>query len=171
MKKPMIIVAMCLMLSVAQSQNSNEYKGILDTNTGTGIGISFFNEGSIGLYVDFFISNIYFNISSNFNKGNGDYLVFHSSHTRLSEKLAITTWNIGYIVQTSRNTMIIPIIGMGTIFNIYNDTLGWNTWYRKRKETKVNIGLRGTLKISDYFSISCGIGTVDQFNFGFITNI
>lgn len=120
-----------------------------------------------GLIMSF--NNIYIDFSSNFASGEGEYLEFASSRTYKLNKLSTLAFNFGYIANY-KSVALIPFIGYGSIGEIYQDPIGWDTYYIVRK-SRFNAGLIGRVLVSDKIAFQAGYGIFEGIKFGISYNI
>ncbi|MDP2338030.1 MAG: hypothetical protein Q8N05_16610 [Bacteroidota bacterium] len=120
-------------------------------------------KNGYGFSVSF--NRIYMDISSNFSGGKGEYLEYSSQYSYSSEKIHITLLNFGYIIPV-KSFSIIPVIGFGESKEIYQDPVGWETYYFGKSTTKINLGIIGTIKLSEHFRFHAGVGTFENFKAG-----
>lgn len=128
----------------------------VDTKESTSVGFNF------GFSYDF----LYFDASSNFVSGKGEQLDFSSSSTYKTDKVNIVLINIGvniYLVKSIWS--ITPLIGYGTTSAIYEDPIGWDTYYYDDKRGYANFGIMSKLYLNE-LGIFIGTGTIENFKLG-----
>lgn len=157
MKKNILMVLLTLTIPIiALSQTT-------DLDVMLGAGVSVFNADtkesySAGISFSFAISGFYIDLASNFASGDGEELEFSSSQTYDSDKLLASVINFGYMIPLG-NFRITPVIGYGWTKEIFQDPVGWDTYYYGDSEGRFNIGVKGMIlfdeKVGLYFGVGC----------------
>lgn len=122
------------------------------------------NASNMGYGFIMSFNKIYFDFTGNFANGEGEYLEFSSSSTYAADKVSIIVMNFGYIINFKK-AAIIPIIGWGRTGDIYQDPIGWDTYFIKSK-SHINIGLIGLLNVNEKVAIQAGYGLFDGIKIG-----
>ena len=176
MKKIILTISILFLASFVQVQGQNqkdEQQSFIDTSFG--LGVSYFSEdvmeaSNIALQLNFSISNIYLDLSSNFASGKGTELDFQSTETTQATKKLILLFNIGYALQYNKLS-IIPVMGYGRTMDIYEDPIAFDTYYYADPESNFNVGAKVSYDFFGNAGLTAGIGTFEKFNiamwFGF----
>jgi hypothetical protein len=129
----------------------------LDTKSSSNVGVN------MGITID----NFYCDLSGNMSTGKGEYLDFSSSNTYSANKSNVSIFNVGYniFILQSKNWSITPIIGLGWISDIYQDPIGWETYFYGDTETYFNFGFISKIYI-DKVGVFAGMGILEKFKFG-----
>lgn len=135
-----------------------------------GVGASSFNvetEGSsnIGLGISLSVGRVYFDVASNLAHGKGEQLDFSSDYTYPTNKISAGVVNIGYIIPIKK-IHIIPTIGYGFSNRIYQDPIGWDTYYNGKSDGAINLGVIGSISLTDNIKLYAGAGTFERFKAG-----
>ena len=135
-----------------------------------GGGVSYFpidtkDASNVGFNIMFTINKIYCDISSNGASGDGEELDFSSSYTRPANKLNVGVFNVGYIISVKK-VSIIPMVGYGWSNEIYQDPIGWDTYYYGKATGHFNIGVAGNVQLSKMVGLYVGVGNYERFKAG-----
>lgn len=153
-------VLVMIMLSgslFSQSSSLGLYVGVFneDTKESSKLGLGF--SGS--LY------NLYFDYVSNYAFGKGEELYYATSQTCDSQKVQVSLINLGYRINV-KWAYFIPTIGFGWRKHIYQDPVGWDTYYYGDTKIKFNPGLIAGIKLQSATSIFIGTGLFEIFKGG-----
>ena len=163
MKKLLLIILLSIALFfTSQSQ------GLNSVTIGAGISsfpIETYSSSNIGFSCNFSINKVYFDLASNFAAGEGEELKYSTSQTYLTNKLSVGVINVGYII-TSKKASIIPYIGYGWNSSIYQDNLGFSSYYYGAARNKFNFGIIGKILVYKQMSIYAGVGNYERFKAG-----
>jgi hypothetical protein len=121
------------------------------SNSGIGISLSF--------------AKFYLDFAGNFASGKGEYLNFSSSYSYPANKISLVVFNVGYAI-IIRKVDIIPQLGLGYANEIYQDPVGWNTYYLKRSSAILNAGIIARANVHKNWRIYTGISTFENFKLG-----
>jgi hypothetical protein len=141
---------------------------IWDGLWGLGVGPVLYNssgKSNLGIQVGFIVSNFYFDVSAGGDKGKGQYLDFSSSYTRATDKVSVTSINVGRAFSVSSFTLI-PKIGVAIEEDIYEDTLAFYTWFNGESRLQPNLGLNISFAATDNSNIYIGVGTYEKVSMG-----
>jgi hypothetical protein len=127
----------------------------IETREASNLGI----DVSLGFY------GVYLGFSSNLATGDGEHLEFSSDQTFDAKKVRIYSYNIGYMIHVKRFHFV-PIIGLVTTENIYQDPIGWDTYYFGEAAYDVSFSGRVFFDISQGINIYAGAGTKETFSAG-----
>lgn len=164
MKKFVLLILLSTAFTIIGSAQSSEITGMI------GAGVSVFDaetkeSSNAGVSLSFAISGFYIDLSSNFASGDGEELEFSSSQTYESDKLLVSVINFGYMVPVGE-IRITPVMGYGWTREIFQDPVGWNTYYYGDAEGHFNIGVKGMLLLDKNFGLYFGVGAFERFSGG-----
>lgn len=162
MKKLILIIAVLFSMSATAQEFmlgliANKFN--VDTKNASSIGYGFIMS----------YNKVYMDFAGNLASGKGEYLDFSSSSTYNINKVSAMVFNLGYIIKYKK-VALIPIIGYGSKGDIYQDPIGWDTYYIKRK-SEINVGVIGRINVSERTAIHLGYGVFDGFKFGISYNL
>jgi len=160
MKKTLISLFLMTTLFVISSKTMAQFDislGVVKYNIDAG------NVSDLGIGFGIQVKNFYFDFSMNTATGSGEYLEFSSDRTYPVDKKIVECINIGYNVLPSKNFKIIPCIGYIWTQNIYQDPIGWDTYYTESGNSYVNFGLIVKYYIGNHIGLTLGGGTIEQF--------
>lgn len=134
-----------------------------------GIHGSYFGRDSkkasnLGVGMSISYEKFYLDFAGNFAKGKGQYLDFSTSYSYPADKISFFVFNVGYILNINK-IHIIPLIGYGAAADIYEDPVGWDTYYIGRS-TIFNAGIIIGATIKDVIKVYAGTGTFENAKFG-----
>jgi len=143
---------------------SNEYLSF-------GVGASIYSidtkeSSNTGLNFALATGRFYMDISSNIETGKGEELYFSSDETYKTNKIQIYLLNIGYKIIPRKGISIIPVIGCSLTRGIYQDPVGWDTFFYADYILHGNIGITGEIILFNNFGIYGGIGTFERYKIG-----
>jgi hypothetical protein len=127
------------------------------------------NSSNMGYGFIMSYNKIYIDLAGNFASGKGEYLEFSSGSTYQVKKVSALAFNFGYIVKYKK-VALIPVIGYGSIGDIYQDPVGWDTYYIVRK-SHINAGVIGRINVGERIAIHAGYGVFDGVKFGISYNL
>lgn len=163
MKKLLLTIALAVALFfTSQSQ------GLYSATMGAGISsfpIETYSSSNVGLNINFSVNKVYIDLASNYATGEGEELDYSTSQTYLTNKLSVGVVNVGYII-SSKKAAIIPYIGYGWNSSIYQDNLGFNSYYYGAARNKFNFGIIGKILVYKQMSIYAGVGNYERFKAG-----
>jgi hypothetical protein len=160
------VVFFLLLFSTSYGQKSLLSFGLY----GTGFLEETKNASKFALGISGSYGRLYIDVSSNFARGKGEYLNFHSSSTRAASKINVGVGNFGYTFYY-KNIRIIPTIGFGWARMIYEDPILFDSYYEGESDIKYNLGLVLAFPVSQYVDITIGGGTYEIFKLGFSFNL
>ena len=133
----------------------------------TGFALDTKTSSKVGLNMGLTINHFYCDFSGNLATGKGEELDFSSSSTYKADKLSVGTINIGYNINVlpSRVWYITPLIGYGYAREIYEDPIGWDTYFYGENKPYFNFGVITKVYINQ-IGIFGGIGVIENFKFG-----
>jgi hypothetical protein len=158
MKKLSLLLILSLLSIFSYSQVNNA----VDIGTSY-INIKELNSPYYTFKFGLYFKNFYFDMGSNFYKGNGNELDKPSMKIYKNIKAAIYIVNIGYKIELTKRLYFIPIIGHINIREIYQDNKGWNTWFYGDVINKLNFGANVNYYFSKHIGIIIGSSTVENF--------
>lgn len=123
------------------------------------------DASNLGIGISLSLKKFYLDFAGNFASGKGEYLDFSSSYSYPADKISLIVFNLGYIVNI-KNFDIIPQLGLGYANEIYQDPVGWNTYYLKRSSGILNAGVLVSAKVHNNWRIYGGIGTFENAKLG-----
>ncbi|GET28787.1 hypothetical protein SD074_09890 [Prolixibacter sp. SD074] len=121
------------------------------SNTGIGLSVSF--------------NKFYMDFASNLSSGKGEELQFSSNYTYSANKYNVGVFNVGYKIPIKQFSFI-PYLGYAYSNEIFQDPVGWDTYFMGETNSKINLGLIGSLKLAYNLRLEAGIGTFESFKFG-----
>lgn len=151
--KKLLVVVLALFVSVyANAKNKREWW----FEIGTGGGMSRVSGLNTGVFcISASIYDFYFEVATNFARGDGEYLDFSSSESYRLDKVCVTSIIAGWNINLFKNKLILlPKIGYTESSAIYNDPIAWDTWYKSKLKGKLYLG--GAVKW--FFHKNIGIG-------------
>jgi hypothetical protein len=161
-----LYIILCLILVNAQLA-----VGQINLNPiSTGLYVTSFNQDTkkaskMGIGISLSMNKFYMDFSGNFATGKGEYLAFNSQYTYPADKVNILVFNIGYILSV-KSFNIIPFIGVGISSDIYQDPVGWDTYFMDEGVNNVSIGIIGAINLSPNVRIQAGVGNYELFKAG-----
>lgn len=154
MKKIIILLLAVLTFSSANSQK-------LYPQSFGGFGLSMI-DGQSAFSMDFAIDGYYMGFASNYATGDGTELNYSTSSTYATDLSKVSVLNFGYFIPLSKNVMVAPILGYGWSSPIYQDPVGFDTYFYGSGESTVNLGIKATY-IMDNVGFMVGLGTFENF--------
>jgi hypothetical protein len=121
---------------------------------------------SVGIGFSGSINRFYYDIASNLASGQGEYLNFSSSYSYSANKISVSVFNVGYIFKYSRFGTI-PFIGWGSSSEIFQDPIGWNTYFQANHKDHINLGIIGFADLEPQVRFQLGFGSFEKFKVGF----
>lgn len=133
----------------------------------TGFALNTKSSSKIGFNMGLTINHFYCDFSNNFASGKGEELDFSSSNTYKADKLSVGIINVGYNINVfpSNTWYITPLIGYGYARDIYEDPVGFDTYFYGKTKSYFNFGVITKVYLNK-FGIFGGIGTFEKFKFG-----
>jgi hypothetical protein len=95
---------------------------------------------NFGVGVAFTLWNVYFDITSNWVNGAGEYLEYQSDSSYDTGKTNVVSGNLGYSFQLPKNFILTPYCGMVATTDIWEDPILNTTNFAVKRETKFNVG-------------------------------
>jgi hypothetical protein len=123
------------------------------------------NSPSTGFGFSLSFNRFYMDLASNFSSGKGEPLKFSSEHSYAANKCNVGVFNVGYIIPIRRFS-IIPYLGYGYSNEIFQDPVGWDTYYLGETKSDISVGLIGSIKIANHLRFQAGVGTFETFKVG-----
>tara|TARA_B110000902_G_C14188335_1_gene543191 strand:+ start:750 stop:1241 length:492 start_codon:yes stop_codon:yes gene_type:complete len=155
MKKIIILLVAVLTFSSANSQK-------LDPQSFVGLGLSVI-EGESVFSMDFAVDGYYMGFASNYAVGDGIELNYSTGSTYATDLSKVSVLNFGYFIPLSEEIMVAPILGYGWSSPIYQDPLGFDTYFYGASEGAVNLGVKATYIINETVGFMVGLGTFENF--------
>tara|TARA_R110002050_G_scaffold294665_2_gene452670 strand:- start:834 stop:1325 length:492 start_codon:yes stop_codon:yes gene_type:complete len=155
MKKIIILLVAVLTFSSANSQK-------LDPQSFVGFGLSVI-EGQSAFSMDFAIDGYYMGFASNYAVGDGTELNYSSDSTYATDLSKVSIINFGYFIPLSEEIMIAPILGYGWSNQIYQDPVGFNTYFYGTGTSMINLGVKATYIVNETVGFMVGLGTFENF--------
>ena len=129
---------------------------------GFGISIASTKYSQLGISVSSLIGSVFFDVNITTDRGKGQPLKFQSSKTyKQSNSTYWASLNIGYMINISEQINIVPNVGYYSTSDIYNDPIGWNTWFTKPNGSGVSIGTNLLITTTHMFA-SIGLNTFEH---------
>ena len=153
MKKVLVVLVTVLAFNLSNAQNSNTF---------VGLGFSLIDEEP-AVSFDVAVYGFYLGISSNYATGNGTELDFSSSYTRSTNKQSTSVINLGYFIPLTDNFAVAPIFGIGSSRDIYEDNLGFPTYFYGNSRTYYNLGVKVVMAVTNDIGFMAGVGTFENF--------
>ena len=157
-----LVTALIFLTNFSVAQNATK-KSVNEPLTFIGGGISYFNEdvkesSKMALNFSICTMNFYLDFASNLAKGKGTELDFQSSETRISNKMQLNVFNLGYAIRLNK-VSIFPVIGYGWTRSIYEDPIAFDTYYYGEAEGKFNFGIKSSFNLFGNGGLIIGVGT------------
>ena len=129
------------------------------------VGVSLYNSQAfnIGLNVGGSLKNFYLDISSNLKGGEGDRLHFNTDTTYNTNRDLIFLINTGFNIRIKEKWFIIPIIGVGRTWDIYQSNGTRYRYFYRNSTSFINIGLSTKFFINDDVGLIVGGGSNELF--------
>ena len=130
-----------------------------------------YESSNIGLSIGFIFQQFYFDASFNNESGTGEYLEYSTDETYRTEKVSWYALNLGYnFYFNDNNTWVTPTLGAGSLRKIYNDPVGFDTYFYGDEEMFACAGVILSQRLVDFVYVSAGINTFEMFKLqlGFI---
>jgi len=155
---------------MVKAQNYCSYNDNIGFSMGIGVSVTNLDVGSaspVGMAFDFNVFKFHFDFATNLASGKGDELDFSSSETTKSDKQSWYSINMGYNFDLKNNWYLVPKVGLVVLNDIWEDPVGWNTYYEESAGTKVQCGVEIRKEINNFYLrascctteiFSCGIG-------------
>lgn len=152
---------MMLVLTLTSFSQSDVSLGVVGFSLDTKL------SSEIGLNMGVSINHFYCDLSGNMATGKGEELDFSSSSTYNANKLSVGVINVGYNIYILPTHLwsVTPMIGYAWGREIYEDPIGWNTYFYGDTKSYVNFGLITKVYI-DKVGIFVGTGVIENFKFG-----
>lgn len=161
-KKSLSIISLMLLLKLSVSAQIGIGGGLARYSVDTK------NSSDYGLSIAISYNGFYLDFGGNMSTGKGEYLEFSSGETYTLDKISVTAFNFGYIIPVWKVFSVCPVIGLGMTSKIYQDPIGWDTYFTRKDKTYGNIGGALYAKLADNTSIKLGFGTFEKFNAGIL---
>lgn len=135
-----------------------------------GVYVNGFNKdtkgaSNIGGGITLSFNKFYMDFAGNFASGKGEFLEFNSQYTYPADKINVVVFNAGYIISI-KSFFIVPFLGVGISSEIYQDPVGWDTYYMGDRESTISIGLIGCVNLSPHIRLQAGVGNFEKFKAG-----
>lgn len=99
------------------------------------------DASATGLMVAMDFWGIHLDVASNFATGEGEYLDYSTSQTFTLDKQTWTAVNIGFNIPVVKKLFVTPKLGLVVIENIYQDNVGFSTYYTETVANKMQVGV------------------------------
>ena len=123
------------------------------------------NSARTGAGLSIKVSRLYFDIASNFARGEGKVKKSKSEETYKLDKMRIGIINFGYVFN-SEKLFIIPKVGVAWSFNILQNDTPSKSFFLWDERDHLNLGLVGGYNLTDKVGIQLGFGTFEKFSAG-----
>jgi hypothetical protein len=166
-----------MVLPLVLSSQKPEVQGL--SFIGAGISSTNVDVGSSsrqGFTMSVAFANLYLDISSNFAVGEGSELDFSSSSTYESDRMRWSAMSIGYAIELRKNKSleriaIIPALAFGWTNKIYQDPLGFETYFVGESKVQPAFNIKCSYQIAQNFGMMVGVGTFENFTFSLLYTI
>jgi hypothetical protein len=164
--KRLILTYLLLTSFVCLSQGSGKLfsGGLILTN----YNLDSRESSNLGIGAAFTLWNVYFDISSNWVSGRGNYLDFQSSQSYDTNKTNLLSINGGYSFRVNNRISITPTIGATSITDIWEDPIGNTTNFSVDRGTRFGAGVNVQIEPIHPLNIMVGYGTNDGLRIGVI---
>lgn len=155
MKKLICIALLVLMVSQKSLSQGVDFS----------VGVSAYNSdvNNVGVNIGFSYNHFYMDFSSNITAGKGEELNYRTSSTYKTNKISIVVLSGGYNIYVTDNWSITPVLGVVSKQDIFQDPVGWDTFFYGNTEYIVNLGLHTKVYLADHFGFIVGGGTYENF--------
>ena len=133
-----------------------------------GLGLSVINlesgtSSQLGFSFDINYDWFYMSMAFNGARGTGEQLDFRSSETYMSDRVSWYLVDVGYnIYFNNNNSWVTPFVGLIFTSNIYQDPIGWDTYFMDDEICTPSVGILFTQRF-DKVLLSIGTGTSEIF--------
>lgn len=160
-----------LLIVLIMSISSLSYSQLYSATGGCGVsvfGIDTKKASNVGVNMSMSLNKIYCDFSFNGASGKGEQLDFSSSYTKPADKVNVGVFNVGYIISIKKikKLSLIPVIGWGYSNDIFEDPIGWDTYYYGPVTSHFNIGAVGNVQLGKWVGLYVGCGTYEKFKAG-----
>ena len=162
--KKFILIGLLFTLAVLFSINVKAQPDVTVGLTINKFNVDTKSASNIGGGITLSVKKIYLDCSGNFASGKGEYLNYQSNKTYKLNKISAVVVNLGYIINLEKFAFI-PVIGYGSKGDIYEDPVGWNTYFIDRK-AHINLGLIGRIIVDKNIIIQLGFSSFEGAKFG-----
>jgi len=161
MKKVLLSIVVMLVFTLTSFSQSDLSLGV------TGFSLDTKLSSKVGINLGVSINHFYCDLSSNMASGKGEELDFSSSSTYNANKLSVGVINVGYnfYILPSHMWSVTPMIGYGYAREIYEDPIGWDTYFYGNTNSYINFAIITKVYI-DKVGIFVGTGVIEKFKFG-----
>ena len=154
------------------SKAQSLYSANLGFSMGLGTSITGLEVGSaspVGVIWEMEIVNVYIGFASNLAAGKGEYLEFSSSQTSKSDKQSWYAINFGYNFPIKKGWSFLPKLGFIITQDIWQDPVGWDTYYKKTDKTvpQVGVDIRKTID-NMYFKVGIASTELASLSLGYV---
>ena len=133
----------------------------MNAQTFIGVGVSTIKQQT-SLSIDFAYDGYYMGFSSNYATGDGTELNYATDSTYATDSSKVSVLNFGYFIPLSKTISIAPILGYGSSSTIFQDPVGFNTYFYGETEGAVNLGVKATYIIDSSVGFMIGVGTFEN---------
>ena len=128
------------------------------------------SASNVGVMVGFNMWNFYMDFGFNGAGGKGEQLDFHSSRSYSTNIINWYSINAGYtFFLLNGDFWITPTVGGVFSRGIYQDPIGWDTWFYTDEEFIPAAGLLVTYKTNEiYFTVGTGTTEIFKLSIGYI---
>ena len=134
----------------------------MNAQTFMGIGLSTVDQQT-AVSMDFAIDGYYMGFASNYATGDGTELNYSTASTYATDLSQVSVLNFGYFIPLSKAISVAPILGYGWSSPIYQDPVGFDTYFYGASDGAVNLGVKATYIIDDSVGFMIGVGTFENF--------
>ena len=122
-------------------------------------------DAATGAGVSLQVSHLYFDISSNFARGEGPNKQRSTHDTYIMEKLRAGLVNVGYVIPVKR-FYLIPKVGVAWTFDIWQTPDPTPSFYLYNEKNILNAGLTAGYKVTDKLGVQVNGGLFERFSVG-----
>ena len=133
----------------------------MNAQTFIGVGVSTIKQQT-SWSIDFAYDGYYMGFSSNYATGDGTELNYASDSTYATDSSNVSVLNFGYFIPLSKTISIAPILGYGSTSTIFQDPVGFNTYFYGETKGAVNLGVKATYIIDNSVGFMIGVGTFEN---------
>jgi hypothetical protein len=161
MKKLLLVLFSMLVFTLTSFGQTDLSLGV------TGFSLDTKLSSKVGLNIGVSINHFYCDLSSNMASGKGEELDFSSSSTYNANKMSVGVINVGYniFILPSKIWSITPMIGYGYAREIYEDPIGWDTYFYGDTKSYINFAVITKVYVNN-IGIFAGTGVIERFKFG-----
>lgn len=125
-------------------------------------------SSNMSLEMSAILLGLYLDASSNLARGEGSPLDYSSNQTYSTDKVAISSFNIGYTIPVSKkkSLYLTPFAGLIITYDIYEDFVTPVTHYRVKDKTFFNAGGLLMINMGEMFHFQFGTSLKQYVKFG-----